>query len=731
MAGPICNACRAIDFENALQAPVSELRGENIPFGSTILLDEDVDRFAQASDCPLCQLLASTLCSTEYEWSDPGVQQESSMRPYSLQAFSFLRNCLWASEDVEDAQDCHILLAPRGDMWTNRSYSQFNTEGEDGYVACLPKKREAGLFVPQIISKTFDHSKAKLWVQNCRNNHGNSCNEYCEAMYGLKAIDCETLRVVQIETGTLWVALSYVWGHDISKVSSDDPHPGTLLRGISKTVQDAIKVTKSLGYRFLWVDRYCIDQQDETDKRNLISKMDMIYRGADLTIVAAAGQDEHFGLPGVGTTGRKKQKVIELESCTILSTGPDPILETTRSRWWSRGWTFQEGLLSRRRLIFTEHQSWFECHEGSWMEALGGLELLKHPKEQLASREIGRSLTSWLLSYHRNGAGDGKIVSRLQQLSMIIRRYSKRNLTFDMDSLNAIAGVYRHFQDSDPPVAHVFGIPFITSLMSPNDRELAEQHMFYFLSWFHPKDSAPRRRQHFPSWTWAGWAAPVDFMTGRLSLGDPFEQKMRYIHFEVNGQKIPQESYAKVFNSVECPSPNLEIALCFQAQIVPSSLFSWNTYVETREPDTDDTSSSEEGQGSNESPLTGQDDFSQGASYDEQSHESSQSLPPDPNDWSTWTVGGHKLWDRSLPPSCNPSNFIENLDNHRWDCLFLGDYCGNGGYSHRRFLLVIEWLDSGIAHRVGSVVLNKNFYQDAMSEFFETSGLSWRSVRVI
>lgn len=267
--------------------------------------------------------------------------------------------------------------------------------------------------------------------------------------------------------------------------------------------------------------------------------------------------------------------------------------------------------------------------------------------------------------------------------------------------------------------------------MSPSRREQAEQHMFYFLSWFHLKDAAPRRRQHFPSWTWAGWAGPVGFMTNILFSGQAFKQKMRHIHFEVNGQRIAQESYLKVFNSVECPSPNLEIALCFQAQIVPSSLFSWNTYVETRWHSIDDTSSSEESQGSDESPLTGQDDFSQGASSDEQSHESSPSLPPDPKDWNTWTVGGHKLWDRSLPPSCNPSDFIENLDNHRWDCLLLGDYFENGGNSHRRFLLVVEWLDSGLAHRVGSMVLNENFYLDAMSEFFETSELSWRYVRVI
>ncbi len=31
--------------------------------------------------------------------------------------------------------------------------------------------------------------------------------------------------------------------------------------------------------------------------------------------------------------------------------------------WSSRAWTYQEGLLSRRRLLFTESQVYFQCME--------------------------------------------------------------------------------------------------------------------------------------------------------------------------------------------------------------------------------------------------------------------------------------------------------------------------------------------------------------------------------
>lgn len=86
--------------------------------------------------------------------------------------------------------------------------------------------------------------------------------------------------------------------------------------------------------------------------------MDSIYRGAEISIITAAGEDEDSGLHGVGATRRKKQQVIELEGFTIFCTVPDPKFEMMKSRWNRRAWTFQEYLLSRRHLIFTEHQAW-------------------------------------------------------------------------------------------------------------------------------------------------------------------------------------------------------------------------------------------------------------------------------------------------------------------------------------------------------------------------------------
>jgi hypothetical protein len=107
---------------------------------------------------------------------------------------------------------------------------------------------------------------------------------------------------------------------------------------IPTTIGDAIIVTLELGYRYLWVDEYCIDQSDHNHRNDQIMKMDRIYRGADLTIVGAAGDNKMYGLPGVGSTKRKGREVICMDDVVVFSNGPDPRQEIWESTWYSRGW---------------------------------------------------------------------------------------------------------------------------------------------------------------------------------------------------------------------------------------------------------------------------------------------------------------------------------------------------------------------------------------------------------
>jgi heterokaryon incompatibility protein (HET) len=181
---------------------------------------------------------------------------------------------------------------------------------------------------------------------------------------GLKLSDCEK-RAVGAANGQPYAALSYEWGKQVSVVSLSTKLPNTL----PNTIEDAIAVVQKLGFRFLWVDRFYINQNDAQEVLHQVAQMDIIYRHVEFTIIAACGSDPNHGLPGVGSRSRpfKKEKVLGSWIFSEISTLPRKAVGS--SCWNSRGWTYQEALFSRRRLVFMDEQVLFECWTLTWLES--------------------------------------------------------------------------------------------------------------------------------------------------------------------------------------------------------------------------------------------------------------------------------------------------------------------------------------------------------------------------
>ena len=116
-----------------------------------------------------------------------------------------------------------------------------------------------------------------------------------------------------------YIALSYVWGQvDCLKLLMHNQEelakPGGLRNHrheIPWTIIDAIHLTKDMGFRYLWVDALCLLQDNELDMLQGIHHMDIIYRGAVLTIIAATGSDANTGLPGVRDGSRRLDQPTE------------------------------------------------------------------------------------------------------------------------------------------------------------------------------------------------------------------------------------------------------------------------------------------------------------------------------------------------------------------------------------------------------------------------------------
>jgi heterokaryon incompatibility protein (HET) len=119
--------------------------------------------------------------------------------------------------------------------------------------------------------------------------------------------------------------------------------------------EDAITVTLTVGFRYLWVDKYCLSQ-DSHKKHHEIQQMGLIYVCSELTIIAAAGESEREGLPGVSKRLKRSQRIVEHEDIQVISTMPHLRHLIRNLSWMTRGWTLQEGLLARRRPVFTKDQ---------------------------------------------------------------------------------------------------------------------------------------------------------------------------------------------------------------------------------------------------------------------------------------------------------------------------------------------------------------------------------------
>lgn len=347
------------------------------------------------------------------------------------------------------------------------------------------------------------------------------------------------------------MALSYVWGpppaaglgekRKLKFGDSDLPRDGLDIgECVEAVVEDAIRVTLGLGCEFLWVDRYCVLQEgDGKVKEEQLQNMDLVYANAEVTLVAAAGQASS-GLPGVNSRcPRVSQPAVRIKGHALTLIPPDPACQVRSSAWMTRGWTYQEGLLSRRRLFFSESEMSFECRGLLAREAI---RLPPSVKKQMRHPDVSLMNPSWIYR------GSGIVSSDDSGLDLIsqVAQYTRRKLTYQSDVLNAMLGIFRMYATLErSPIYHVCGVPILPrsgsrlpgpqNFVASNDggSDNAGVALAGFVSglcW--TLYSMGVRRPGFPSWSWTGWHGVVDsFLLEpvRVEFRDGFEVQVSIV----------------------------------------------------------------------------------------------------------------------------------------------------------------------------------------------------------
>ncbi|MCJ1461272.1 hypothetical protein MMC28_011654 [Mycoblastus sanguinarius] len=355
-----------------------------------------------------------------------------------------------------------------------------------------------------------DLERVKEWIKSCDTTHG-KC--HCQIFNSGESFPTRDMYLISVSRNCLvkanggerYVALSYVWGAvsrqfrtlkaNLAFLRSKGSLSNTKIQAhLPGTIQRAMRFTSLLDLDFLWVDLLCIVQDDPVHTASQINYMAFIYSNSYLTLCAADGIDANSGLSGVPQCSqprKMKQDILDFTDGQVTSRWVRWMHEA--SVYDQRGWTFQEKVLSRRMLSFTNHGLEWRCQKVVSQEQ--NLNARK-PASTYLDLSIVRADTLWPC---------------LKKWDNIVSSYLNRRLTYEEDILRALSGVLKALDGSMSEGFH-FGLP--------------QQFFDAALLWV-PSEPLTRRedlrdgiaKPTLPSWSWAGWKGAIKSQINAFGLG--------------------------------------------------------------------------------------------------------------------------------------------------------------------------------------------------------------------
>ncbi|KAF3804055.1 hypothetical protein GCG54_00007848 [Colletotrichum gloeosporioides] len=349
-------------------------------------------------------------------------------------------------------------------------------------------------------------ARVREWLDTCNAEHGDHCSgPPGETWRPLWLIDSVNRCLVRARATDRYIALSYVYepplpstrgpvetlreNLDMLTASLDDAD-------IPQTILDAMWLARKVGVKYLWVDRFCIVQDDDVEREEYVKNMAYVFANAYLTIVAAAG-DAESGLNGlVRRTPAKAPPGKVKHEDLILG-----------SRWATRAWTVQEGMYSRRKVyVFEETVTW-ECHCEVWQGAPGAggrfSKILKGGNKNAPC--LARTFPAATGFLH-------PVWPDMDEYARIAMDYSSRRVTLMSDTTRALRGITTVMSKSFAG-GFVFGMPvcFLDIAMLWQPRAMIRRRMMV---------QPVTGMNPLPSWSWLGWhydGVPADMSLWRAA----------------------------------------------------------------------------------------------------------------------------------------------------------------------------------------------------------------------
>ncbi|KAL7928733.1 heterokaryon incompatibility domain-containing protein [Trichoderma chlorosporum] len=513
MSSQLCDQCLRLEL-GVDKFKIDSSVGPGIHLSPPSLRPSDGDQFSatlktiesRASRCSLCQII-SVVIPSKVRWEiDPSnttcrlvweLDGRDSPELTSRKRTRRLR-IRWSEERLKAYEAYLVLAAPA-------SYDQSNLD----YPLLLNEETQfLGRRIGPVVNK---RNLIREFLRLCETNH----DERCTGKLGIEDPFAETLKqsyfgVIDIQNQNLvplpytngkgylsfetYATVSYVWGSSrdhrttLSNIQDRLKSGGLAqtIEALPTTLRQSVNLISSLGIRYIWIDSLCIIQ-DSIHSWNLNSRtMHLIYGNLTLTICAADGSSAEVGLLAINKKDSVKQHIAKIASDVHLVLHQSPESNIEDSVWNQRAWTFQERLLSRRCLIFTKGQVYFQCRSTGMSEDIfadkngqgWSLDLIGAPLQTLT--QLGQRA----LWFYTN----------------CVTLYTKRELYEPFDILAAFNGMCKLIEGT---------------LRSPFIFGLPTSHFDFALLWQPIGKSSLLKRpaskdekyknMKFPSWSWCGW----------------------------------------------------------------------------------------------------------------------------------------------------------------------------------------------------------------------------------
>ncbi|KAF2817209.1 uncharacterized protein BDZ99DRAFT_374891, partial [Mytilinidion resinicola] len=356
----------------------------------------------------------------------------------------------------------------------------------------------------------LDIACVRGWLSDCETKHV-TCGILEDSLstndpVDIILIDVRNNRIVKGNTNERYLAVSYARG-GVKCLEATKANFDTLQRDgaldqqklkLPKVIEDAMKLTMSLGERYLWAHCLSIVQDDQMHKDSQINSMHQIFGKAAMTIVAAAGRDANSRLHDVGAGSRSSylaENFIEGRRFIARPANLRYLLE--HGSYGNNAWAYQERILSRRCLILTQYQAYFHCQTSTHTDA-GDCEPQDMPSERdmpsspLATVQMERSL---------DGKSQFDTFSKgaMSLYSSLIQSSTRRHLSHPTDRLPAFDGISAILKSC-------YGSPSIAGL--------PEAILDVALLWVTSNPQTPTHRtRSLPSWSWASHPGSIDYLS--------------------------------------------------------------------------------------------------------------------------------------------------------------------------------------------------------------------------